>query len=91
MTKEQEALKQGIETLENINRWLPTIGQKGLRDYEAEALTAMKEALAQPAQEPVAIALNTGTKQGVKWLKNVEHGLPLYTTPQQRQREKNNG
>ena len=32
-------------------------------------------------QEPVAIALNTGTKQGVKWLKNVEHGLPLYTTP----------
>jgi hypothetical protein len=36
----------------------------------------------QPAQqEPVAIALNTGTKQGVKWLKNVEHGQSLYTTP----------
>jgi hypothetical protein len=37
---------------------------------------------AQPAptvQEPVAIALNTGTKQGVKWLKNVEHGVNLYT------------
>lgn len=41
--------------------------------------------LAQPAQEPGAIALNTGTKQGVKWLKNVEHGLSLYTTPQQRE------
>jgi len=35
----------------------------------------------QPLQEPVAIALNTGTKQGVKWLKNVEHGMPLYTAP----------
>ena len=36
----------------------------------------------QPAQqEPVAIALNTGTKQGVKWLKNVEHGKSLYTSP----------
>jgi hypothetical protein len=34
-----------------------------------------------PVQEPVAIALNTGTKQGVKWLKNVEHGEKLYTTP----------
>jgi len=34
-----------------------------------------------PVQEPVAIALNTGTKQGVKWIKNVEHGIPLYTTP----------
>ena len=34
-----------------------------------------------PVQEPVAIALNTGTKQGVKWLKNVEHGESLYTTP----------
>ena len=36
----------------------------------------------EPAQqEPVAIALNTGTKQGVKWLKNVEHGKSLYTSP----------
>ena len=51
MTKD-EALKLGIEALENIDRWLPTIGQKGLRDYEADALAAMKEALAQPAQKP---------------------------------------
>jgi hypothetical protein len=44
---------------------------------------------AQPAlvQEPVAIALNTGTKQGVKWIKNVEHGIPLYTTPPAAQRQ----
>jgi hypothetical protein len=45
-----------------------------------EAITAIKQALEQPVQ-PVAIALNTGTKQGVKWLKSVEHGMPLYTTP----------
>ena len=49
--------------------------------FEAEEI--LEEALAeQPAQqEPVAIALNTGTKQGVKWLKNVEHGTKLYTSP----------
>jgi hypothetical protein len=40
----------------------------------------------EPVQEPVAIALNTGTKQGVKWLKNVEHGEKLYTTPPAAQR-----
>jgi hypothetical protein len=46
MTK--EALKLALEALENIERWLPTIGQKGLREYEADAITAIKEALAQP-------------------------------------------
>jgi len=46
MTKD-EALKLALEALENIDRWLPTIGQKGLRDYEADAITAIKEALAQ--------------------------------------------
>ncbi len=35
-------------------------------------------------QEPVAIALNTGTKQGVKWNRLVEDGTPLYTHPPQR-------
>ena len=49
MTKD-EALKTALEALENIDMWLPTIGQKGLRDYEADAITAIKEALAQPEQ-----------------------------------------
>jgi hypothetical protein len=40
------------------------------------------KALAQP--EPVAIALNTGTKQGVKWNCLVEDGTPLFTHPPQR-------
>jgi hypothetical protein len=48
------------------------------------AWAGWQAALAQPVQKPVAIALNTGTKQGVKWLKNVEHGEKLYTTPPQR-------
>lgn len=48
----REALKQALEALENIDSWLPTIGQKGLRDYEADAITAIKAALAQPEQEP---------------------------------------
>jgi hypothetical protein len=50
MTKD-EALKLALEALENISNWLPTIGQKGLRDYEADAITAIKEALAQPEQK----------------------------------------
>ena len=46
----REVLQQALEALENIDNWLPTIGQKGLRDYEADAITAIKAALAQPDQ-----------------------------------------
>ena len=49
-----EALKLALEALENIDRWLPTIGQKGLRDYEADAITAIKEALANEALDKMA-------------------------------------
>jgi hypothetical protein len=45
--KVQEALKAAIEALENINNWLPTINQKGLRDYEYEALLKCKSALSE--------------------------------------------
>ena len=50
LTTQTEALKMAIEALENIDNWLPTIGQRGLRDYEADALQACKEALEQ--EEP---------------------------------------
>lgn len=57
----REVMQQALEALENIGNWLPTIGQKGLRDYEADAITALREALAQSEeqqscdkQEPVA-------------------------------------
>ena len=59
MTKD-EALKLALEALENIEQWLPTIGQKGLRDYEADAITAIKEALAQP--EPLNFCSRCGKR-----------------------------
>jgi hypothetical protein len=69
-----EALKLALEALKN--------GIDGQTSTEMDkAITAIKQALAAPVQEPVAIALNTGTRQGVKWLKNIEHGEGLYTTP----------
>jgi hypothetical protein len=46
----REVLKLALETLEIIDNWLPTIGQRGLRDYEADTITAIKAALAQPEQ-----------------------------------------
>jgi len=59
MSNVQEALKAAIEALENINRWLPTINQKGLRDYEYEALLKCKAALAEIEKcEPVAYDKN---------------------------------
>ena len=58
MTKD-EAMKLALEALENISNWLPTIGQKGLRDYEAEAITAIKAALAQPEQDQFKPDWNT--------------------------------
>ena len=79
--KKDEALKLALETLDCIYSPLHV---REINKVSA-AITAIREALAeQPAQqqEPVAIALNTGTKQGVKWLKNVEHGESLYTTQQ---------
>ena len=75
-----EALKLALEALEEYSN------QEGLTRAANQAITVIKQALAAPVQEPVAIALNTGTKQGVKWLKNVEHGIPLYTTPPAAQR-----
>ena len=45
MNKQTKALKMVIEALQNIDNWLPTIGQRGLRDYEADALQACKEAI----------------------------------------------
>jgi len=47
-----------------------------------EAITALKEALAQPEQEPVAFA----SHGVVNWIadKQFMHGAELYTTPPQR-------
>ena len=78
MTK--EALKLALEALEWINR-------VNAMDYEyqqkaREALNAIKEALAEPEQEPVAWA-DHGV---VNWIadKQFKHASLLYTTPPQR-------
>ena len=93
MTKD-EALKLALEALEEINKL--SIGENAIC-LPAEidtAMDAIKEALAQPEQEPVAwrawvSKFPQGT--GSDWvyvtkpiMKDRIHNQPLYTTPPQR-------
>lgn len=87
MTKDK-ALQLALKALENIDRWLPTIGQKGLRDYEADAITAIKAAL-EAKDEPVAWGME---KDGVILdvicpaehdREKGEYTIPLYTHPKE--------
>ena len=82
MTRD-EALKLALEFIERVNKdgWI-------LADFEPQmyaAITAIKEVLAQPEQEPVAWmdedgdVLSASIVDG-KGLRNI----PLYTTPPQR-------
>ena len=57
------------------------LAELGWQEIDCPICGGGARAFPKPEQEPVAIALNTGTKQGVKWLKNVEHGESLYTNP----------
>ena len=84
MTKD-EALKMALETLEQLD---------GI-DTETECVTidvgdvidAIKEALAQPKQEPLAW-ISTGTARMIHWTSDKpaygDDWVPLYTTPPQR-------
>ena len=54
MNKQIEALKMAIEALERVDRWLQERHMGNLTPLEKDALQACKEALEQPAQEPVA-------------------------------------
>lgn len=50
---EREALKLALEALERLDLWLKArYSGIGLVGVELEAITVIKEALAQPAQEP---------------------------------------
>ena len=72
-----EALKLAREALENT--WTEPKSEQ--YKIEKEAITAIKEALAQPEQEPVAWWNDTGTHIDL----NVSgRGTPLYITPPQR-------
>ena len=90
MTKD-EALKLALEALEVANScvdgyYIPK-GKTQLPEVES-AITAIREALAQPEQEPVAWI----TKNGKGWLRwhrpedneKNKDSIPLYTTPPHR-------
>ena len=88
MTKD-EALKLALEFIERVNKdgWI-------LADFEPQmyaTIAALKEALAQPEQEPVAyLVLFEGAGKLLEFTKgNYLHGakvehIPLYTHPPQR-------
>jgi len=85
MTK-NEALKLALESLERIDLWLKArYSGIGLVGVELDALTAIKEALAQPAQEPIGYAVPTFDFDN-SVIKKVQYArtVPLYTDPPQR-------
>ena len=77
----QEALKLALEFIERVNKdgWI-------LADFEPEmyaTITAIKEALAQPEQEPVAWIRKDATLRFADG-KMFAVGQPFYTHPPQR-------
>jgi hypothetical protein len=80
----REVLKLALETLEIIDNWLPTIGQRGLRDYEADTITAIKAALAQQDAEPhlqaVADFGQLQEQEPVAWMVYTQDGKSVYVT-----------
>ena len=77
MTTLREAAQQALEALDAYS-W----------EQVDAARTALRAALAEPVREPVAVALHTGTKQGIKWYCELEHGTKLYTHPRAQQKPK---
>lgn len=79
-----EALKLALEALENGMKFVWTDPE---REAGFVAIDALKEALAQPAQEPVAWMVYTQDGQSVYVTDNStdiqesQRALPLYTTP----------
>ena len=94
MTKD-EALKLGLEALEGFIPYLPLKDEAQCNRYD-KAITAIKETLAQPEQEPVAWGVFEGNlhdmffspseAQEMADLKGTHAEVrPLYTTPPQRE------
>ena len=92
MTKD-EALKLALEALNDLSAWNDgEVGGHMDEPYSAEVarrtITAIKEALAQPEQEPVAW-MNDSTPSGIfarhiDGARNFGCTISLYTTPPQR-------
>ena len=99
----QEALKLALEALEEANAEMEylndpkrfvSIRQERIMEKCRAAITAIKEALAQPEQEPVGEVIGTNEKYGfgqIRQTKTIQWrtdplpvGTLLYTTPPQR-------
>ena len=92
MTKD-EVLKMAHHALELANYYVADYCNGNTIEEIDDAITAIKEALAQPEQEPVAWAENDGDGN-VLWNRDscfsddpewLDNPMPLYTTPPQRQ------
>ena len=91
MTKD-EALKLALEALNDLSAWNDgEVGGHMDEPYSAEVarrtITAIKEALAQPKQEPLAW-ISTGPASMIHWTADKpaygDDWVPLYTIPPQR-------
>ena len=83
MTKD-EALKLALEALEADPLEMVADVDGHMVFLKDKAITAIKEALAQPEQEPVAW-ISTGTARMIHWTADKpaygDDWVPLYTTP----------
>ena len=78
MVTKEEALKLALDALEYMDGHYLSLPQQGM-----QALTAIKEALAQPAQEPVAWIEHHKAGDNLVWEKP-NKGTPIFTNPPQR-------
>ncbi len=83
MVTKDEALKLALEAL--TGNWTNETECEALHAKHMESITAIREALAQPEQEPVACV---GTNGELMWLNKSKviysKPIPLYTTPPHR-------
>ena len=77
--EERKVIELALEALEDWANWSDHTPPK-----TSQAITAIKEALAQPEQEPVAWYCKEGLKRGVSLKQESLEWEPLYTTPPQR-------
>ena len=90
MTKD-EALKLALSTLDEVRQETFRLIRDGQKLYAEEkvwsTIISIKEALAQPEQEPMAW-ISTGPARMIHWTSDKpaygDDWVPLYTTPPQR-------
>ena len=83
-----EALRMALEALEADELDMVDDGSGNMVFRKEQAITAIKEALAQPKQEPLAW-ISTGPASMIHWTADKpaygDDWVPLYTTPPQRE------